>query len=84
MTEALLITQRVKIIIKKKFAKVALDENIEVFIVHITSLSLRQITIHLAQKAQIALLIIENINILSKYLDFIDIYLKESIVELPK
>ena len=47
--EALPITQRVKLINKKKFAKVALDENIEAFMLHLSFLSLRsKMTIHQA------------------------------------
>ena len=41
----------------------ALDENVEAFVVHMTSLSLNLILIHPAQKAQIALLVIEEVQI---------------------
>ena len=40
-TKALPIIQRVKFIDKKKFAKVALDDNIKAFVVHVNSLRLR-------------------------------------------
>ena len=45
--EALPTTQRVVLIDKKEFAKAALDKNIEAFVVHVSSLSLRsKMTIH--------------------------------------
>ena len=37
--EALSIIKEIELIDKNKFAKMALDENIEVFVVHVTSLS---------------------------------------------
>ena len=40
-----------------------LNENIEAFVVHVTSLSLTLIPIHPAQEAQIALLVIEEMQI---------------------
>ena len=39
------------------------DENVKAFVVHVTSLSLNLIPIHSAQKAQIALLVIEEVQI---------------------
>ena len=49
--KALPTTQRVELIDKKKFAKAALDKNIEAFIVHMSFLSLRsKMTIHSAWK----------------------------------
>ena len=56
----------------------AWDENIEAFIVHMSSLSLGlKITIHLAWEAQIALLLTKKVILLAKYTDFVDIFLKE-------
>ena len=47
--KALSTTQRVELIDKKEFVKAALDENIEVFVVHVSFLSLRsKMTIHSA------------------------------------
>ena len=48
-----------------------LDENVEAFVVHVTSLSLNLMPIYLAQKAQIALLVIEEMQIpeLNKYVE---------------
>ena len=50
--EALLTTKRVEIIEKKEFANPALDENVEAFVVHVTSLSLDLMPIHQTWKAQ--------------------------------
>ena len=56
----------------------SLDENIEVFIVYISSLSLKsKITIYLSKKAQIALLLAKKITVLAKYLDFANVFFKE-------
>ena len=50
--EALSNRQRVELINKKKFVKVALDENIKVFVVHVSFLSLgSKILIHPAWEA---------------------------------
>ena len=83
--EALLTTKQVEIIDKKEFAKVALDENIEVFVVHVTSLSLNKLTmlIYLAKEAQITLLIGEEIKIPAKYSDFLDVFSEEKASILP-
>ena len=53
------------------------DENIEAFVVYITFLHLNSMPIHLAQEAQIALLVIEEVKISNKYLDFLDVFSKE-------
>ena len=52
-----------EIIDKKEFAKAALDENVEAFVVHVTSLSLTSMPIHPAREAQIASLVIEEVQI---------------------
>ena len=49
--KALPTTRRVEIIDRKKFAKTALDENVEAFVVHVSSLGLRM-TIHPAREAR--------------------------------
>lgn len=61
------IIKQVEYINKKKFAKIALEKNIKLFI---TSLNLSLILIYLAKKIQIDLLITKKIKILNKYLDF--------------
>ena len=83
--EAPLIIQRIELIDKKEFAKVALDENIETFVLHMSSLSLgSKMTIHLAWKPQIALLLAKEVTISAKYSDFTDVFLKKSAEVLPE
>ena len=57
----------------------ALDENIEAFVVHVTSFSLNLMPIYPAQKAQITLLVNEKMPIPSEYSDFSDIFLEEKL-----
>ena len=59
-----------------------MDENVEVFIMYIISLSLNSILIYLAQEAQIALLIVKKVKMATKYLDFLDIFLKKKFLVL--
>ena len=54
--EALPTIRKIKLIDKQKFAKTVFDKNDEVFVVHIALLT-SKITIYLARKTQIALLI---------------------------
>ena len=54
-----------------------MDKNIKAFIVYVSSLE-PKMTIYPARKVQIALLLAKNVTILAKYLDFADIFLKES------
>ena len=64
--EALPTIKRVELIDKKEFAKAALNENVEAFVVHVTSFSLYlgpTMSIHPARKAQIALLLTEKVTI---------------------
>ena len=68
--------RQIKLIDQKKFAKVALDENIKAFIVYVRSLE-PKINIYLARKAQMALLLAEKVTVLAKYSDFADVFLKE-------
>ena len=60
--KALPTTKRVELINKKEFAKAALDENSETFVIHVASLSLVP-EIHLDREAQIASLLIEEVKI---------------------
>ena len=66
-----------EIIDKKKFAKASLDQNVKAFIVYIASLKFNLMSIHPASKAQIILLLAKKIKILTQYLDFLDVFLKE-------
>lgn len=62
----------------------ASNENIKVFIIHITSFSLRLKTIiHFTKKTQITFLLINKIfkSIPAKYLKFIDIFLKNLVIK---
>ena len=61
VAEALPTTKRVEIIDRKEFAKAALDEHVEAFVVHVTSLS--TMPIYPAREAQIASLVIEEVQI---------------------
>ena len=82
---ALSTTRRVEFIGKKRFAKAALDENIEAFILHMSSLSLgSKMTIHPAQKAQIASLLAKEITVPVEYSDYTDVFSKELAKVLPQ
>lgn len=74
-----------KIINKKGFAKVALDENFETFIVHIAALEalLLGLLINPNREAQIVFLFNKKVTILDKYSDFIDIFLEKEALVLP-
>lgn len=48
LTKTLPTTKQLEIIDKKEFAKAIIEQNIEIFVVYVTSLYLGQITIHLA------------------------------------
>ena len=61
-----------------------LNENIEAFIVYMQSFSLNLMSIYPTQKAQIALLITKKVQILTKYLNFSDIFLKKKTLVLSK
>ena len=52
------------------------DENVKTSVMYMIFLKLNLILIHLARKTQIALLAIEKMQILSEYLDFLDVFLE--------
>ena len=60
------------------------NENVEAFVVHVTSLNLNSMPIHPARKAQIALLVIEEVHIPSEYSDFSDVFSEEEASILPE
>lgn len=65
----------------------ALDKNIEAFVVYITSLNLSKkliMIIHLVKKALIAFLLIEKITILNKYSNFSNFFLEKKALILLK
>ena len=61
-----------------------LDENVEAFVVYVTSLSFNSILIHPAREAQIALLIAKEVKIPTKYSDFSDIFSEKNTLVLPE
>ena len=62
-----------------------LDENLETFVVHMTSFNLALSSgIHPDRAVQIASLLTENIKILEEYLDFTDIFSVMKALMLPK
>ena len=66
-----------EIINQKEFTKAGLDENIEAFVVHVSSLGSR-ISIYPARKAQLALLLTKQVTVQTKYLDFADVFSEKS------
>ena len=94
VAEALPTTRRVELINKKEFAKVALDENSETFVVHVATLEVPKITIHPSQTAQIlgsnAVQIAAlkqnkaSIEVPTKYSDFSDVFLETEALVLPE
>lgn len=62
---------------KKKFAKMALDKNVETFVIYISSLNLGSILIDLGKKAQITLLLIKKVKISTKYSNFYIVFLEK-------
>ena len=70
-------TRQVEIIDWKKFAKAAFNKNVEVVVMHVSSLGSRM-TIHPATKAQLALLLAKKVTVPTKYSDFADVFLQKS------
>ena len=81
--EVLPTTKRVELIDKKEFAKAALDENSETFVIHVASLNLTP-KIHLDRVAQIASLFAKEVRIPDEYLDFADIFSEAKALMLPE
>ena len=73
--EALSTTKRVELINKKEFAKAALDDKSETFVVYVASFNLVP-GIHPDREAQIAFLLIEEVKIPDKYSDFTNVFLE--------
>ena len=72
------ITCQVELIDKKKIAKVALNKNIKVFVIHVSFLSLElKRKIYLSKKAQIALLLDKKVTILAEYLNFANVFFRK-------
>ena len=86
--EALPTTKRVELINKKEFAKAALDEESETFVVHVAALEapLAGMAIHSSREAQISALIQDKAptKVLSEYADYADVFSSNLAMELPK
>ena len=82
-TEVLPTTKWVEPINKKEFAKAALDEKSETFVIHVASLNLSP-GIHLDREAQIASLFTEEVKIPDKYSDFTNVFSEEKTLVLPE
>ena len=76
ITEALSTTKRVELINKNEFAKAALDEISETFVVHVVSLNLTP-GIYPNKAAQIASLLAKEVRIPDKYLEFANVFSEE-------
>lgn len=76
--EAILTTKRVQIIDEKKFTTVALDLTKKAFVIHIVYLE-SKMSIHSACKAQIAYVVAKKVTVLTKDLDFADIFSKNQL-----
>ena len=81
--EALPSTKRVELIEKKEFAKAALDENSETFVIYVASLSLVP-GIHPDRETQIALLPTKGVKISDKYSDFTDVFSEDKTLVLTE
>ena len=81
--EALPTTKRVELINKKEFAKAALNEKSETFVVHVASFNLT-LGIHLDRAAQIASLLTEEVRIPNEYSDFANVFSEEKVLVLPE
>ena len=81
--KALPTTKQIKLINKKKFAKTALDKNLETFVIHMAFVNLVP-GVYPNKKAQIAYLLTEKVRILKKYSDFINVFSKKKALVLPE
>ncbi len=86
IAEALPITSRVELIDKRKFAKVAMDENSETFVIDMSALDVAESSIHHFQAAQIAALQWDKAltKIPAKYSDYADIFSSDLAIKPPK
>ena len=86
--EALPTTKRVELIDKKEFAKAALDEKSETFVVHVAALEapLAEMAIHPSQAAQILALIQDKAptKVPPKYADYANVFSFDLAIELPE
>ncbi len=86
IAEALSTTSRGKLIDKREFAKAALDENLETFIMHVSALDIAESLIHPFRAAQIATLQWDKAStkILAEYSDYAYAFPSDLAMELPE
>ena len=84
--EALPIARGVELIDKHKFAKAALNENSETFVVHVAALEALEPAVHLFRAPRLAELQLEKAptEILLEYADYSDVFLFDLVIELPE
>ena len=61
-----------------------MDENVEAFVVYVTSLSMSLMSIYPTRKTQIALVLAEEVKIPAKYSDFTNVFSEDKALVLPK
>lgn len=81
--EVLSTNKSIELIHKKEFIKVVLDKDVKFFMVYKASF-VSKISIHLAQKAQIVVLITKKVTNVAEYKDFTNMFLKKLAKLLPK
>lgn len=72
-------TNWMQIINSKKIAKIALHSGIKVFVINVVNLKAKM-SIYLAKKPQIALLIVKKVTIPIDYLNYTNIFSKKSAI----
>ena len=84
--EALPTTRRVELIDKHEFAKAALDENSETFVVHVAALEALEPAVHPSQAPLLAALQQDKtlMEIPSEYADYADVFSPNLAMELPE
>ena len=84
--ETLPTTKRVELIDKKEFAKAALDENSETFVVHVASLNSNPLDVHPSRRPQISGLIAKEAptKVSVEYVNFADVFSSDMAAKLPK
>ncbi len=82
--EALLTTSRMELIDKREFAKAAMDENSEAFVVHMSALDVAESSIYPSQAVQMAALQWDKVptKIPAKYSDYVDVFSLDLAMEL--
>ncbi len=75
-----------ELINKREFAKVAMDENFETFVMHMSALNIAESSIHPSRAAQIAALPWDKAptKIPAEYSDYADVFSSDLAMELPE